>query len=123
MPPFRPGVVIGVPSPAHIFPVKGVHLWYVVFMSSTVHVTVRLPEQIVARIDAEAVRMRRSRSWVIAWILSDGELYAEASPPRSSKSSVVLEGSQTPGKTNFGKSCPLCGGLGGLHQKSCGRKK
>ena len=44
-------------------------------MGSTIHITVRLPIETVARVDAEAERLKRSRSWVIAWILSDVELF------------------------------------------------
>jgi predicted transcriptional regulator len=89
MPPFEGGVGRCV----HISPMKFSRkrcslvpqLCYTVFMGNTVHITVRLPIETVARVDAEALRLKRSRSWVIAWILSDVELFHKEAVNGSSK--------------------------------------
>ena len=65
-------------------------LCYTVFMSKTVHVTVRLPVETIERVDSEAARLKRSRSWVIAWILSDVDLYGKSGTVQ--KSSVDSRG-------------------------------
>ena len=92
------------------------------FMANTVHITVRLPVEVVKRVDAEAARLQRSRSWVIAWILSDAELYHKdksatiAQPAEHLPRKQTVSGSIPDGRS---KQCSDCGGMNGMHQKWC----
>ena len=46
-------------------------------MFNSEHISIRLPLRTVEMVDKEARRIGRTRSWVIAWILSDEALYGE----------------------------------------------
>ena len=108
-------------------------LCYTVFMGNTVHITVRLPIDTVARVDAEAKRLNRSRSWVIAWILSDVELFHKeavygqqdqmrampvAVQPKERKAAAASRREVVPAKAQP-NNCPSCGALNGIHQRGC----
>jgi hypothetical protein len=117
-------------------------------MGGTIHVTVRLPVETVTMVDVEAARLGRSRSWVIAWILSDVELYSskenlDGHRPAASGGRGDISGVSTgiydvasrdsESKVGGGKvvkrserspaayGCPECGSLSG-HQKFCSKR-
>ena len=106
-------------------------------MSGTVHVSVRLPGETLALLDAEAARLNRSRSWVIAWILGDRELY-RCEPgidiwvePERGRVRTQGQGKRSGGGGGTSvavsegdwKRCPECMVAEGmLHQKGCTKK-
>lgn len=91
-------------------------------MSDTTLISLRIPNPLLAEIDAKAQNLKRSRAWVIVDALENGpakQAPVERKPDLPVEPKPLNPRVRAISEPTKVKSCPLCFALNGMHQRGC----